>query len=209
MCYDRQKSLIALFINIISSIYVFYYAKNNNQIKAISLFFIYVGFMQFWDTIFLSYDATTKINIYSTKLAMIWNHLEPIILALLIFYIIGPLTLLSKITIIVYTVVILIYSFNIWNKLNGTEVTKESCDSLYWQWNNMDGSTFVYFLFLLCLIILSQQFTGWIKWLGILIMIITFLFSLYKYRINGNSGRFWCYFVSFSSIFFIIGNHIF
>ena len=154
MCYDRQTSLIALFINIISSIYLFYYAKNNNQLKAISLFFLYVGFMQFWDTIFWSYDATTKINIYSTKLAMIWNHLEPIILALLIFYIIGPLTLLSKITIIVYTVVILIYSFNIWNKLNGTEVTKESCDSLYWQWNNMDGSTFVYFLFLLCLIIL-------------------------------------------------------
>ena len=118
MCYDRQTSLIALFINIISSIYLFYYAKNNNQLKAISLFFLYVGFMQFWDTIFWSYDATTKINIYSTKLAMIWNHLEPIILALLIFYIIGPLTLLSKITIIVYTVVILIYSFNIWNKLN-------------------------------------------------------------------------------------------
>jgi hypothetical protein len=203
MCYDIKTSLFALIINIITSITLFMSTKNK-QLKTISLFFLFVGFMQFWDIIFWKYDASTLININSTKIAMIWNHLEPIILALLICYYINPLTISSKIIVGIYTVSVIIYSINAWNKLKGTEVTKDTCGSLYWQWNNMKGSMFVYTIFLLCLIILSLQFDDWIKLLSISIIVITFFFSFYKYRINSSSGRFWCYFSAFSPILFLI-----
>ena len=213
MCYDIQTSLIALVINIVTSIVLFIVAKNkerdanvSNQLKAVALFFLFVGFMQFWDILFWSYDATTKVNMYATKMAMIWNHLEPIVLALLIYLFIGKLTLPSMIMLVVYTVAIVAYSANGWSELRGTESTKDTCGSLYWQWNNMKGNTFVYGLLLICLLMLvQQQFTGWVKWLSMVIITSTFFFSLYKYSINASVGRFWCYFAAFCPIFFLIG----
>jgi hypothetical protein len=213
MCYDIQTSLIALVVNIVTSIVLFIVAKNkerdtnvSNQLKAIALFFLFVGFMQFWDILFWSYDATTKVNMYATKMAMIWNHLEPIVLALLIYLFIGKLTLPSMIMLVVYTVAIVAYSVNGWSKLRGTESTKDTCGSLYWQWNNMKGNTFVYGLFLICLLFLAQkQFTGWVRCLFMVIITSTFFFSLYKYSINASVGRFWCYFAAFCPIFFLIG----
>ena len=74
MCYDVKTSVIALMTNIISCILLFYYA-NNNQLKVLSLFFLFVGVMQFWDIIFWTYKPDTIINKVSTKLAMIWNQL--------------------------------------------------------------------------------------------------------------------------------------
>ena len=204
MCYDIQTSLFALFINIISCFTLFLYTPNK-QLKAISLFFLFVGFMQFWDSVFWTYDASTLINKYSTKMAMIWNHMEPIILALLICYYINPLTLPSKIILLIYTISIIIYSLNGWNKLKGTEATKDTCGSLYWEWNYMPGTVFVYTIFLICLIVLSLQFKDWIKWLTIFIIIFTFFFSFYKYNINSSVGRFWCYFAAFSPILFLCG----
>ena len=167
MCYDIQTSLIALVVNIVISIALFIVAKNkenkerdanvSNQLKAVALFFLFVGFMQFWDILFWSYDATTKVNMYATKMAMIWNHLEPIVLALLIYLFIGKLTLPSMIMLVVYTVAIVAYSANGWSELRGTESTKDTCGSLYWQWNNMKGNTFVYGVLLICLLMMVQQ----------------------------------------------------
>jgi len=210
MCFDIQTSLVALFVNICSSIALFLYAKKseNKQLKVISFFFLFVGFMQFWDAIFWTYDSTTKINIYSTKLAMIWNHLEPIILALLIYVFMGNLTIFSKIIIVIYTISSILYSSNGWNSLTCTRVTKYTCGSLYWQWNDMRGYSFFYTLFFISLIILSNQFTGWIKWASILITSITFFFSFYKYKSSSSVGRFWCYFAAFSPLFFLIGSKI-
>lgn len=208
MCYDVQTSLIALIVNIVSSIALFIVANkyDNKQLKVIALFFLFFGFMQFFDAIFWTHKSTTKLNIYSTKLAMIWNHLEPIVLALLIYYFMKKLTLPSMIVLILYIIAVIIYSVNGWHTLKGTDVTQETCGSLYWQWNNMKGSVFVYGLFLICLLVLTQQqFTGWVKWLSILIILGTFIFSFYKYNITVSTGRFWCYLAAFSPIFFLIG----
>ena len=213
MCYDIQTSLIALVINIVTSIVLFIVAKNkerdanvSNQLKAVALFFLFVGFMQFWDILFWSYDATTKVNMYATKMAMIWNHLEPVVLALLIYLFIGKLTMPSMIALAVYAVAIVAYSVKGWSKLGGNEASKETCGSLYWQWNYMEGSALAYGLFLICLLLLAQQqFTGWVRCLFMVIITSTFFFSLYKYSINASAGRFWCYFAAFCPIFFLIG----
>lgn len=54
MCYTLRTSIMAFIINIISCIFLYLYSikKNNVQLKIISLFFLYVGVMQYWDIIF-------------------------------------------------------------------------------------------------------------------------------------------------------------
>ena len=208
MCYDLQTSLIALIINIVASIVLFTVAskqKTNNQLKAVALFFLFTGFMQFWDAVFWTYDATTKVNVYATKMAMIWNHLEPVVLALLIYLFMGKLTMPSMIVLAVYVVAIVAYSARGWNQLGGTEPSKETHGTLYWRWNYMEGKFIVYGLFVVCLLVLVQQhFTGWVRWLNIAFLMGTFFFSLYKYNLKAG-GRFWCYFAAFCPIFFLIG----
>ena len=206
MCYDIQTSLITLVVNIVTSIALFIMAGNANQLKAIALFFLFVGFMQFWDALFWSYDATTNVNVYATKMAMIWNHLEPVVLSLLIYLFMGKLTMPSLIVLAVYVMAITAYSVNGWGELRGTEATKETCGSLYWQWNIMKGYKLVYGLFVVCLLVLAQQhFTGWVRWLFIVLLMGTFFFSFYKYNVKASVGRFWCYFAAFCPIFFLIG----
>lgn len=205
MCYDLKTSIIALIINIIGSVLLFYISKDL-QLKSIALFFLFVGVMQLWDSIFWIYNYKTTINRCSTKAAMIWNHFEPIILCFIIIYIMKKkLTNLSQIIIIIYTFFITIYTIYSWSKLNGTKKTNQSNDSLDWEWNHFKYAKFVYGLFLLCLIILFyDNFTGWIKYISIILTIASFSFSLYKYNIKASTGRFWCYQAAFAPLIYII-----
>jgi hypothetical protein len=210
MCYDIKVSLSALIIiiNIVSCIILFIVAnkhKDAKQLKVCALFFGFVGIMQLWDSIFWTYDGTTKINKYSTKIAMIWNHLEPIVLGILIYFFIGKLTIPSMIILTIYVFASIFYTINAWKNIGVTEVTNETCGSLYWQWNYSKGHTLFYGLFLCTLLVLSQQnFNGWVRFMSVSIILITFFFSFYKYSINASVGRFWCYFAALSPIFFLI-----
>jgi hypothetical protein len=178
----------------------------SKQLKVCALFFGFVGVMQLWDVIFWTYDGTTKINKYSTKIAMIWNHLEPIVLGFLIYFFIGKLTIPSVIVLTIYVVASIFYTINTWKTLRVTEVTNDTSGSLYWEWNYSKGSVLFYGLFLSTLLILSDQnFTGWVRLMCISLTLITFLFSFYKYSLNFSVGRFWCYFAALSPIFFLLG----
>ena len=58
--------------------------------KILAFFFGFVGFMQVFDWIFwknqdMSDPKQEKTNYLFTKIAMIFNHLQPIVLGLLIF----------------------------------------------------------------------------------------------------------------------------
>lgn len=205
MCFDRKTSIIALLINIISSL-VLYFSTTNVQLKVIALFFLFVGGMQFWDSIFWTFDESTTINKCSTKAAMVWNHLEPIVLALLIVVVMGEsLQTRSKVILLLYTVVIFIYSGYAWSRLRGTTKTEESQDSLDWRWNHMEHASLVYSLFLLCLVVLFyDHFTGWVKWFSIFLTVASFAFSMYKYSIKASVGRFWCYQAAFAPLLFLL-----
>ena len=176
------------------------------QLKVIALFFLFVGGMQFWDSIFWSFDENTTVNKCSTKAAMVWNHLEPIVLALLIVVVMNqPLHTRSKVILSLYIIAICIYTGYAWSKLHGTKKTVKSQDSLDWQWNHMKYASLIYSLFLLCLVILFyDHFTGWVKWFSIFLTIASFAFSVYKYSIKDSVGRFWCYQAAFAPLLFIV-----
>lgn len=211
MCYTLKTSIFTFIINIIFCISLYLYAKNNQQLKVVSLFFLYVGVMQFWDMIFWIYKPDTKINKYATKMAMLWNHFEPIVLYLLIVFIMKKNDAISTTTFITYSILMLIYSIANWNKIQSTGVyyRNEIKNSLFWEWNYMPGSIYFYSIFLLTLLILTyKNMTGWIRDISLFFIVFTFFFSLYKYQIDKSVGRFWCYFAAYGPIFFIFLNFI-
>jgi hypothetical protein len=228
MCYTLNTSINTFIINIVFCFILYVYAniKQNIQLKIISLFFLYVGVMQFWDILFWINDENTETNKYATKMAMIWNHFEPIVLFFLILFYLHKIPNVSLITIIIYSVLMIGYTAYNWNKVKKTSVyirelrdckdsnknkedteckTRETKNSLFWEWNYMEGSMSFYTIFLITLLVLSyKNFSGWIRNLSLFYILFTFFFSLYKYKIDKGVGRFWCYFASYGPIFYLL-----
>lgn len=82
---------------------------------------------------------------------------------------------------------------------------RETKNSLFWEWNYMEGSMPFYTIFLITLLVLSyQNFSGWVRNLSLFYILFTFFFSLYKYKIDKGVGRFWCYFAAYGPIFYLL-----
>ena len=111
MCYSANDSLIAYKINLIISLIIFNYSIDNH-IKVLSLFFLFVGQMQLFDYIFWKNQKYNNINKITTKIAILFNHLQPIILILLQYIYKFKLSLISIIVIIIYSILSIIYTFN-------------------------------------------------------------------------------------------------
>lgn len=208
MCYTLEKSRNAFIVSCISSILLFIIAakKGDSQLKSIALIFFFIGFMQLWDWFFWRYPKSSDENKLATKVAVIWNHLEPLVLAAVIYFVLKKdLKPVSKITIVAYTILILWYTLSNWSKLEGTFKSDKSGDSLDWRWNHFEYAGPIYALFLFALnILFYEHFTGWIKWFSIFIVTATFFFSYFKYQIKNSTGRFWCYFAAFAPVLYII-----
>jgi len=170
------------------------------------LFYLFVGIMQFWDMIFWSYPTDTMVNQCATKAAMIWNHLEPVVLGLLIIFLMKEkLTKLSSIVFYVYIVSAIAYSVYVYGKLKGTEPTENTKGSLYWEWNNVTEFKWCFYaIFLVTLLVLVySHFSGWIRNVSIISILGLFLFSWYKYSVKNSTGRFWCYFAAFVPLIYV------
>ncbi len=212
MCYTSTTSLNAFTIGIIASLLLILkgYLQSKKQLKIIGIFFIFVTLMQLYDYIFWTNPPTlsisaSKTNELATKLACITNHLQPIILALLLYYFNKKLSKSSTILISIYTIAILIYTINGWNKLKYTGVTAKSSPSLNWQWNHLEGAKIIYILFLASLAYLFFDNLNYpINIIASLATILSFVYSIYKYNNNASSGRFWCYFAAFVPLLFLI-----
>ena len=209
MCYSSSTSIKAFSIGIISSLLLVFLTKNkknnNNDYKIIGLFFFFVTWMQLFDAIFWNYPPPSKTNEIATKFAIIFNHLQPIVLFLLIYYFHkGNVKQTSKWITLIYTILIIFYTGLLWNKVKYTTVTKRSNPSLDWSWNHQYGAPLVYFIFLVTLIVLFFQNVKTGGKLAAFLTLVSFLFSLYKYQIKASSGRFWCYFAAFAPVIFLI-----
>lgn len=193
MCYNSQASIQAFIIGTISSIILY----QTDPILSILAFFIYV--MQLYDYIFWNNLTKNNINYIFTKIAMITNHLQPIILALAIIYIKkDKLFNIEKISLASYTIIAIIYTIYYWNDINYTLITDESKPSLYWEWNDKDGNILLYLLYLITmLLLLYYHFTFPSNIILIVLFILSFLFSGFYYFKNKAVGRFWCYYAPF------------
>jgi len=221
MCYSKEVSQRSFIINMISS-YILYTYSNNIENKLFAFIFAFIGLMQLYDWIFWeNQDITNKsqadINFVTTKLAMIANNLQPIVLALLIYYFKGKIGKISTYMLVIYVIFMMIYSIKTFNKITYTLTEKvdvrrlvkdEEKASLFWEWNSNEegGNVFVYSIFILTITMLAYENLSYpINIILSFISVFTFVLSWYIFK--GHSvGRFWCNFVAFIPLFILFIN---
>jgi hypothetical protein len=201
MCYTYQTSLRALSIGMFASMLLM--LQTSKEKKALGVFFAFVVLMQAFDAIFWKYPSG-NMNRVATKFAMIFNHMQPFVLAFAIMVYVGRLKPFSRRMVIFLACIMLIYTISVWNTLEETGVTPRSAPGLYWKWNHGRGATVVYTVFLVTMLVLMIQNLPRCGLLAALITAISFLFSFFKYRIADSTGRFWCYFAAYAPIVMLL-----
>ena len=219
MCYSKEKSQVSFLTNLITSYILYNYSSNNTSHKILALFFVFVGLMQLFDWIFwenqdISNSKQANINFAFTKIAMFANHLQPIVLAYLIYYFNGKIGNMSQIIMGIYIIAITIYTINAYNTITYTLEKKipmrkflskdEIKPTLYWQWNSLHNSLPVYLIFLTTIGILAyENFKFPINIIFAFINVFTFLLSGYYYK-GQSLGRWWCNYASFIPLFILL-----
>lgn len=202
MCFSYHASVFSFVVGIISSTILYKY----NPTAA-----IYLGWavlMQLYDIIFWKHLGENTINYVFTKIAMISNILQPIVLAIAIKTILKrDFNIAEKIIITIYAIYSAFFVLYKWNKTNYTLLYKNSLD---WKW--LDNEYNISSIFLVIYLILSYTliFNHFEKYTAIILSIaITFTLILgtnyYKQRAV---GRFWCYFASFIPIILLVALYI-
>ncbi len=211
MCYTSSDSLNAYLINLLSSILLFH-KSTNTDMKILAISFLFVGQMQIFDYIFWENTKCNSINKLTTKIAILFNHLQPIVLFLLFTYYNYEQTNISKIIILLYTLFVIDYTIKLWPDENcEIEINENVCCSLpladlsiiKWKWNYQPKSYVIYTLFLVYLFSASFNFKNY-KYLYGIASIGTFLVGSKIPKLNNSLGRAWCYLASFSPILFLL-----
>lgn len=202
MCYSLEVSRNSFLINTITCYILYNYNSKNVDHKILSIFFSWVGLMQLFDYIFWLNQERNRTNFIFTKIAMIVNHLQPIVLAIAIYYFNSKLKINSKSLLIIYSFIAIFYSISIYNEIDYT-LTEKTVDkkhtTLYWQWNRKNNSTIVYFTFICLLSLLSYENLSYpINIIMVFINIFTYVLASDKTR---SIGRMWCNTSSFVPLF--------
>ena len=194
MCYSLQASISSFLINIVSTFLLLNVTKNPN-IKALSIFFAFVSLMQLYDAIFwLTQHKFLHINSIVTKMAMVTNHLQPIILYFLLsIFTKIKFNFITNFVLILYIVFAFFYTHINFNKLT---LTKIHGITLKWDWNYFKYAQFLYTLFLILLSLISFHLPYPLNILMFFINIISFVFS-YKISKSSETGRVWCKIASY------------
>jgi hypothetical protein len=201
MCYDADTSRNAFVIGIVSSI-ALYCSTSKSEYKAVALFLGYVTLMQGFDYLFWTYPKPSEINRVATKAAAVVNWMQPVILYLLLN--LQSNKIASRLA-FVYFLSAAIYTIIHWNKLTFTEVKPDSAPSLRWDWNHYKGSVVIVSLYLIVSLYFIKQGLGYpLNYLLIAIFAGTYLFSLFKYKINVSYGRFWCYYAAYAPLLLLL-----
>lgn len=208
MCYSAEASRNIFILNLISSIILFNYKSRSNTNKIIALCFAFVGTMQLLDWILWTHQNIKDknealVNYVTTKVAMIVNHMIPIVCAFIIYFYKGKLGLYSQFILFIYIILIIMYSINVYYVISYT-LTKEY--SLYWEWNyiyNLSSIT-VYTVFLFSLVILSYENIDYpTNIILAFIAIVSFILAGYYWK-SIAIGRFWCKFSAFIPLIFYV-----
>lgn len=215
MCYNKNSSINATIIGMLSSLLLYKnqftnHTENREVFQQLALFFAFVTLMQIYDAIFWhslqDNQGKNNVNYSFTKLAMITNHLQPLVLAYLINKYI-PLNNITRLVIFTYLIVAFVYSIEAYKIIDYTLVTKKSTPALHWQWNTLESTIFkseyVYALFLIVLSIISLHLPYPISYIMMLVNLSTFFFSKYNYK-NLEIGRMWCHIAAYVPLLLLI-----
>jgi hypothetical protein len=200
MCYTAQDSLNAYIINSISSI-LLYNVSKDAQYKVISLFLLFVGQMQIFDYTFWKNQSCNTTNKLATKLAIGFNHLQPVVLYLLQNLYGFKQSLLSIIIFNLYLFFGIFYNIEAFSSIDCTLPLKGIMD---WKWNKLYGSSVYYFFFIAYLVVASFNFkTDSLKFLFAFLTLFTIVVANKTPVLNLSVGRIWCYYAALVPLFLV------
>jgi hypothetical protein len=217
MCFSARMSLFAFIIGIIGSILV--YSLNGPSNKIIACFIGYVSLMQFIEYLLWNNQICNNYNKLISKIGMWLNHLQPVVLGLLVIIFNNNnnnnnnknLILYIFIIIFIYLCVIIPYS------LQYKDIGKLQCtiknpitNHLDWNWNNLKYNNFVYTIFF-CLALILIFYIGLpnkkLKIYAGIVIFVTYISSVIIY--NNNIGALWCFYTVFIPIIYYLYCKIF
>lgn len=192
MCYSARSSLNSFVVGVIGSVALFTFEPS------LAVFFAFVSLMQLYDFFFWTTAPESSTNHAFTKLAMVSNHLQPLVLAVATYFFKGGLHPLSIALTVMYSIAAVVYTSKHWTSVTHTTVTEQSKPGLHWQWNDRAGGAVLYTLFLAAFTaIFLQHYPFPLNVALVLITHATFATAWYKYKGRYAVGRFWCYFAAF------------
>ena len=205
MCYSANVSLTAFVIGWMGCAWLVAL-----QQYVVAAYFAFITLMQFYDWLFWLNPSKTVFNAMLTKVAMISNHLQPLVLAALVVLVLKkPLQLLSKVLLGFYIVVICIYTAYVWQAADYTVPGLKALTScgdrthLIWKWNHIAPRPFVHFTYglylALSMALIYQHFPAP---LGLILTVIVFCSCVISAVVNKGKliGRMWCHIAAFIPI---------
>ena len=162
--------------------------------------------MQLYDWIFWLNPSRTTVNAVFTKIAMVSNHLQPLVLALAIWIGYRPKTFkpLSKALLVSYTVLMGLYTLYIWNKVDYTlpaDIQECGKSHLVWEWHVNAPWWIVYTVYglyvVLSVMLAYQHFPSPLNVILSLVIACSFALTTFVFSKSMLVGRIWCYIAAF------------
>jgi len=203
MCITSLDSLVVYIVNIVST-YLLYQFGGTADAKVTALFLLFVGQMQIFDYIFWKTSKCSILNKITTKLAILFNHFQPLFLFYLQKYYGMNMSHLSIILKSIYIYAATIYSIMALYKVNCTGIS-EKTGIIFWEWNFMPFNTLFYSLFIVFMISIVNNFNDkkYCYFLTFLI-VSTYIIGHFKPVLNETTGRIWCYYAAMLPLFALV-----
>ena len=194
MCFNADISLTTYIIGLIGCIILI---KKNFYVEA--AFYFCVIQMQMIEYFLWKNQSCNDTNKITTKIGLIINHLEPIILWIAI-YLFSKKILPEWVhyLIILYIFLTIIYCYYVYGD-NCTTVTEASKPHLEWKWNLGPYAHYYYMFFLFILNILCLYGVEYGYHMAFLVN-ISFLISKLVYDKYHTVGAIWCFAAAFAPI---------
>lgn len=203
MCYTPEDSLVAYGINTIFCVILWFVTKTADY-KVIAAFLFFVGQMQLFDYLFWEQPACTTGNWLTTKLAILFNHAQPLVLGGLLVAFGLPLSAAAAASLALYTLLAIPYT---WTQLRDVNCTQPKGGIMVWEWNHGQYNMPVYAAHLATLALAGFSFRdAVVRQVAPIVALLTFFVASKIPRLNISKGRIWCYIASFTALPFLVLN---
>ena len=195
MCFSKEVSLATFIMGLFTSYLCL--TVGTPEYNVIGFFFGFVILMQGIEYILWKHQLCDSLNKNVSLFGMILNHLQPVIL----FILLAVYLKTDNIDLFVlglYLLVIIPYSIQFLRDKNCT--VKNDKDHLVWKWNQMNKGAFVYIIFLLALCVMGRHVNKTFS----IITLASFVISYFIYRRDDVIGAMWCFFAVFAPLFYYI-----
>lgn len=203
MCFNAEVSLLTYVVGLVGCSILF--LDKNINYKPEALFLFWVVQMQLIEFVLwknqpsgqlLGINSCNTINRYTSKIGLLINNSEPLILWIaIILFSKKKLPVWLHGIMLLYMSSSVLYNYNIDDSC--TTTTVESLPHLKWKWNNGSYSFIFYTFFLLCCILLSIYGLEHGYHLAF-VFLISFILSYSIYKKTHAIGAMWCFFAAFA-----------